>query len=382
MLKFSANGQTLVAPKICLKKCRVFVEKPELFEKGTYVVQASVDEGAFASFFACLLGEKVSDVPMEHWDDMFALARELQCQEMLDELDVLRGPRVGTGLVYAVAERVMEFEERIDDIEMRLEGMHAMVSDVHGELTSGLREKVDVMMQMYENLSRALQREVTERMKLELELEALKRARERGEGGTQSLLVGKPANLDVERTEVNVPFTKPGISLHGIIHYLKTKCEKSGETWPIIKVNAASRYCWNFGESHVIDIGNKDLKSRFVSKDSPKQWLEINFGDRWIIPTHYTIVSVPLGEAGPHMKSWSVSVCSCKTGEYIEIDRQTDNADICGTMKQKTFEVAHPLSDPGNSIRIEMLGKNHAGTDVMTLCKFEIYGKLFEPGKM
>ena len=382
------NGNDFLCSKRLLLKCGLFVQQPKLLESGKYVVQASVQDDAVGWFLECLTGENVSDLPMEHLEDLVALAREFQCSAMLEHLYNLRKLEPGRGLAHAVEAVIGDVLERVDDLEMRMEGMHEMVYDACAEAGNATAEVCEIhkqlyqLREMYESLSAKFAQEVAERAALSAELEAIKQSWQPIPDWRQSSSTGKPANLNAQMTEVNVPFTGPESSLHGIIHYLKDKCEKCGEKWPTISVDAASRFCWNFGESHVIDIGNKDLKSRFVSQDSPKQWIEISFGERWIKPTHYTIMSVPLGEGGPHMKSWSVSACSCVTGQYVEIDRQTDNSDLCGSLKQNTFKVARPLSDPVNSIRIEMLGKNHAGTDVLTLSKFEIYGKLFEPGKM
>jgi hypothetical protein len=105
-----------------------------------------------------------------------------------------------------------------------------------------------------------------------------------------------------------------------------------------------------------------------LSKDEPGQWICWDFGERLILPTHYTIWSGLLN-------SWVVE--SSLDGEtWTEIDRKTDTRDL----EKEPWRASFPVWKLATCrfIRVTQTSKNYRGADHLGITSFEFFGALIE----
>jgi hypothetical protein len=104
-------------------------------------------------------------------------------------------------------------------------------------------------------------------------------------------------------------------------------------------------------------------------------WLCYDFRERRIVPTHYAIRTYEFGPGGWHLKSWLVEIST--DGEtWREIAREEDNKQLKGSKFSATFAVAR--GGGCRFIRLVNIGRNHRGSDLLSISAWEIFGSLVE----
>jgi hypothetical protein len=101
----------------------------------------------------------------------------------------------------------------------------------------------------------------------------------------------------------------------------------------------------------------------------------LDFKDRRIIPTHYTLRSYH-EESVNNLRSWVIEV-SVDGATWTEIDRKSNNEKLHSGNAIATFEVAK--HEECRLIRLVNVGPNHSGDDCLHISSFEIFGSLLEP---
>jgi hypothetical protein len=104
-------------------------------------------------------------------------------------------------------------------------------------------------------------------------------------------------------------------------------------------------------------------------------WVCYDFKERRIMPTHYTILTHDSCPGSPHLKSWLVET-SADGENWQEVAREEDNWQLNGENFIGTFTVAG--GGESRFIRLVNIGENHAGSDCLLICAWEIFGTLFE----
>ena len=148
---------------------------------------------------------------------------------------------------------------------------------------------------------------------------------------------------------------------------------------------------WGRGANHVLQRDGKKWSFTGPAKEGDSAFYEIDFGEtRKIIPTHYTIRSLPLGSpknAG-ELRHW-VFEGSSDSSEWIELRRhssswwfgnqgdislQGDNA--------AAWSVVDTTMTPFRYLRIRQTGDNahvdESKRSVLFLSGFEVFGTLLE----
>jgi hypothetical protein len=75
---------------------------------------------------------------------------------------------------------------------------------------------------------------------------------------------------------------------------------------------------------------------RFSSKDKVNQWVQWDFHDHRVNPTHYSIHTHNSPCTGPFLKSWVIEG-STDGSDWRELDRQTNNNDLNGSHLIRSF---------------------------------------------
>jgi hypothetical protein len=160
-----------------------------------------------------------------------------------------------------------------------------------------------------------------------------------------------------------------GGNLHDLDLVTVTSSEAFGNSWwPVQKSTG----------KNVLDLKARSSFqsrwSRHVAVDARNNWICLDFKDRRIIPTHYTLRSYH-EESVNNLKSWLVEV-SVDGETWMEIDRKRNNEELHSGNAIATFEVAK--HEECRLIRLVNIGRNHSDDDCLHISSFEIFGSLIE----
>jgi hypothetical protein len=112
----------------------------------------------------------------------------------------------------------------------------------------------------------------------------------------------------------------------------------------------------------------------WMSENAPNSWLQIHFGLRRVIVTHYSIKTYPCGRGCSHMKSWVLEGAIAGSTIWFEMDKRVDNEELNGKSKVATFECSslHEVQ----VLRIKQIAENHHGDHYLIITNLEIFGEL------
>jgi hypothetical protein len=104
-------------------------------------------------------------------------------------------------------------------------------------------------------------------------------------------------------------------------------------------------------------------------------WLCYDFGQRRIVPTHYTIRTAIANPGDGHLKSWLIET-STDGERWWEVAREEENEQLNGPSFTGTFAVADGREC--RFIRLVNIGRNHCGDDGLLISAWEIFGRLID----
>jgi hypothetical protein len=123
----------------------------------------------------------------------------------------------------------------------------------------------------------------------------------------------------------------------------------------------------------------KQNNRRFIfARHTRNHWICYEFIDRRVTITHDTIRPDCEANAGINMsnlKSWIVEVPADGEG-WTEGDHRENTSELNNREVTELFQVAKIAE--GRFVRLVNVGKNHKGTDSLSLSSFEILGTLIE----
>jgi hypothetical protein len=129
-------------------------------------------------------------------------------------------------------------------------------------------------------------------------------------------------------------------------------------------------------ESHSSDLRrlfDYDWTGCWISEDVPGSSIEIAFGYRMFIITHYTLKTYKSGKGYSHLKSWDLD--GMMAGKpAVKLDWRKDSDELNGRGKVHTFQCKSPSHCQG--IRLIQTGPNHHGDHYLILRAIEIFGEV------
>ena len=180
--------------------------------------------------------------------------------------------------------------------------------------------------------------------------------------------------------------TPPGIEfpynsskpLEGVIAHLTRQYGGNVHDKGIVNVTASS-VCNNdssYLQKHAVELGTG---SRWRSNDEPHAWLCYDFKERSVIPTSYSVTSIPEGSGGCHLMSWVIEVSKDgKENSWREIDRRDNNSDLNALCVTVNFKISQVPDESFRFVRLKQTGPGHCGNNHADLSSLEIFGTLYE----
>ena len=173
--------------------------------------------------------------------------------------------------------------------------------------------------------------------------------------------------LPTPQLNIEVPFDPNGKTAI-FAKYAEQSGKKFSQTG-FVNVTASSII--SESASDIIDIGDASI----ITDDDPNSYIEFHFPNHEINPTGYVIRTYWRGPGDCHLKNWKFE--GSKDGNKWDLlDSQSDNYDLNGKYKSKSFEITK-CTQKYSYFRLTQTGKNHNGDDYLYLTYFDIFGKSF-----
>jgi hypothetical protein len=167
---------------------------------------------------------------------------------------------------------------------------------------------------------------------------------------------------------------KGGEPLNGILFYLSRKHRGSVHDKGIVTITSSSIFRDDPQYSSK-SLGDPGTVRVFGSMNEVNQWVKWDFHEMRVLPTRYSIQTHNSPADHCHLKSWVVEG-SIDGLRWTELDRETNNDDLNGSLAIQLFSIAKSVEC--RLIRLRQTGKNHANNDALIFFHFEVFGSLRE----
>jgi hypothetical protein len=186
--------------------------------------------------------------------------------------------------------------------------------------------------------------------------------------------IAKRLSLDVspksendERHCLSFPL-RPDYPLEGIIAFLTRKHWANVATTHIVEVSASGVASTNYAH-YAVDLNND---CHFQSPNELNQWLKLDFKDKRVKLTHYSISGC---KHDPFMPSWVIEgSMDGDDNNWAVLDCRTDNTEIDSRHPLGTFNVGE--SAFYRFIRVRGTDQRPNNTHYLRISKFELFGFL------
>lgn len=211
---------------------------------------------------------------------------------------------------------------------------------------------VDRSVAFYNLLTLPVWESVCRRLLLSVSTESLDHCRRYGETLSPSL---KRLSFKVNST------------LDGILSYLRKQC--GGNVHDLHAVDVTANHSGN-SLAYAVNV-----ELNYISQESPNPWVCIDFKERRIKLTHYSIRSSNCeGINGRHPREWVIE--GSTSSDWREIDRRDRNNELNGQNLITTHAVSEPMIC--RFVRLRQTGKNHSEGLSLLFNAFEVFGELYE----
>jgi hypothetical protein len=160
-------------------------------------------------------------------------------------------------------------------------------------------------------------------------------------------------------------------AFEGILSHLSREGGGNVHTNGILSITTSGN-----GYNSCHQVVDHDWTEYWFSNDAPNSWIQFDFKNRRISPTHYTIKSDNHGAY--HLLKWSLD-CSHDGTSWVNLDRRETN-DLNGNHVVKSYNCGSLESSSPffRFIRLTQTGKNSSGRNHLQLANLEVFGKVKE----
>lgn len=161
----------------------------------------------------------------------------------------------------------------------------------------------------------------------------------------------------------------------GILNYLMQ--QNKGKISDEINLTASSYFSQN--EKYQIQniTSFEEENNGFATNSIEGSWICVDFKDKRIIPTYYSIKIIGSYFYGSSycLKNWAIET-SNDNKEWEVIDEVSNYSEFGGSLSTRTFKIEKQPKNEIKYIRIRLTGKDSLGTYYLGLNSFEIFGHL------
>lgn len=171
-------------------------------------------------------------------------------------------------------------------------------------------------------------------------------------------------------------------NLNGIINHLTNEFGGNVHNKGIVELTSSSQYSGSCLPKYAVDLNNKGTK--FASSNEANSWLQYDFKNRKIRPTHYTITSESRGKGELHPQFWVIE--GSNSGEEWKILDSRNNITILnGKSITHTFNIQENLGKDEyyRYLRIRQTGLNARNDqsnngNILAFSALEYFGSMIQ----
>lgn len=168
------------------------------------------------------------------------------------------------------------------------------------------------------------------------------------------------------------------LAFYGIIHHLSEACGGNVHLHNIVDVACSSCYLSHGSRENSVDLNNP--RNYFQSNNERDAWLQYDFKDKKIRPTHYSIRSRH-DFKNNFMVNWIIegSNSDGENKDWKILDRRSNVTCLCEQNAQNTFDI-NSILEPNESfrfLRIRQTGSDSDGLYYLTFSALEFFGTIF-----
>jgi hypothetical protein len=155
----------------------------------------------------------------------------------------------------------------------------------------------------------------------------------------------------------------------GIISHLTLECGENVHTHGIVLITASSN-----GSNACHQVVDYGWNNYWFSRSEPNSWIEFDFKDRRISPTHYTIKSG--GESGCQLVNWSLDGSNDEIS-WTNLDRRSTK-ELVGKYIVKPYECKSVRGSTQffRFIRLTQTSEDSSSNHYLLLANLEFFGKV------
>ena len=157
---------------------------------------------------------------------------------------------------------------------------------------------------------------------------------------------------------------------NGILNAMNNECTGNADRNQLIEITASSQGGWNGKVHELIDYG---WTGAWGTQNVSNSWIMIDFKDKQVFLTGYSLRAHNWGRNSYHLKSW-VLEGSHDAQKWSLIDEHSDSNALNGPLKYHTWKVKKTL--PFRYIRVRQTAKNAADNNHLTLHEIELFGAI------
>jgi hypothetical protein len=178
-------------------------------------------------------------------------------------------------------------------------------------------------------------------------------------------------NLSGNRFFRKVLDHRGGADFDGILRHLKG--QHGGNIRAAVSIQASSQECGN-----CFDVTNYDAQTDWYTRNTPNSWLRFDFGPRRVSVDSYSMKSRCNGACIP--RTWVLEGRNEGT-DWVVIDRHENDKSIQGVFASHNFKCpARNDLDVFRFIQLRQTGLESNNCNHLTMCHFELFGRLMDPG--
>ena len=155
-----------------------------------------------------------------------------------------------------------------------------------------------------------------------------------------------------------------GSPFEGIFNSFASTCQRNPHLAEVVEVMASSKE-----RANAYKILFYDWRSWFCSRNEPDSYIQIDFKDKLVCPSWYSIRTD--GNSCCHIRSWSLEGTN-DLSAWKEIDRRVNQENMNGNFAVGTYKCAKTRFF--RYLRIRQIDQNTDGNDYFAICNFEVFG--------
>lgn len=167
----------------------------------------------------------------------------------------------------------------------------------------------------------------------------------------------------------------------GIIHYLNKQCHGNSAEKGVINVTTPDlitiyKHSSKYPNSCIVDF--EDKMSYIAVRTQSSNWVKIDFKEKSVRPTNYSIRTWYMGPMNSHLMNWTIEG-SNNNEDWKVLDKRVNEKSLDDMSAENTFDISTKLekNESFRYLRLRVTGPNSRNTNILFASAIEFFGELY-----